>query len=206
MKAYSLAPLMLLLASCGSSGGRPVSLDQGVSGDGGTCKAEGFVCAKASDCCAGLTCTNTVCTNAGGVTDMASKPKDFSMGSNKLVCGALLGCVNDCNGDSTCIQNCAAKAGQNAIGLFNNVLVCLFGDQQSGKSGACTDFNNGVCDTGAPNYNPTACDTCLTKAQGQGGACYNTLLLCLADCNIDSDCDQLTCGGGACTCQNGQCG
>ena len=89
--------------------------------------------------------------------------------------------------------------------LFGTLYVCLFGDGQA-VPGACPESNGGVCDQSAGNYNPNNCDACLQKAQMQGGACYMKLLQCLADCNIDEDCAQLTCGGKPCSCQSGVCG
>lgn len=214
MRAHNLVFSMVILsglgalAACGvSSRGVLPRLDGGTGDMSGSCRTEGFACVKSADCCPGLTCTNTVCTNpGGGGGDLASKPRDMAMGGGgALVCGALLSCVNDC-ADEQCFQACAQASTAKARQLFGAVLTCLFGDSMTGARGACNDFNGGVCDGMAPNYNKAACDACLSKAQSQGGACYNTLLTCLADCAIDDDCAQLTCGGAACTCIGGVCG
>ncbi len=88
MRAHNLVFSMVILsglgalAACGvSSRGVLPRLDGGTGDMSGSCRTEGFACVKSADCCPGLTCTNTVCTNpGGGGVDLASKPRDMAMG------------------------------------------------------------------------------------------------------------------------------
>ena len=170
------------------------------------CHAQGFACVKSTECCGGLGCIGGVCTNpTADMAQMASKPDMARGGGNSLVCGGLLDCLGNCMGDPTCRQNCGMMASQLAVQYYNSVVTCIFGDMNLG-GGACPAFNGGVCDDTAPNYVDAKCTACINAATDQGGACFNKYIACLADCNVDNDCAQLTCGGQPCTCQQGVCG
>ncbi len=111
---------------------------------------------------------------------------DLAMGGGgqKTGCNGALGCINNCQDPNT-VQQCITTCRNNSTPAGWNKLVmliqCIFGSQTNNIPGACPDFNNGVCDSKAPNYNAANCDACVSKSQMQGGACYSTLMACLAD-------------------------
>lgn len=164
MRNLLLATMTTLMIGCGSGGGggviKPLL-------DGGT-KAD--------------MATNTPMPDLA----MNQQPKpDLAMNQGgKTGCNGALGCINACMDPNT-VQQCITDCRNGATAAGWNKLValiqCIFGSQMNNIPGACPDFNGGVCDSKAGNYNANNCDACVSKSQMQGGACYATLQACLND-------------------------
>jgi hypothetical protein len=209
MRASSIALLSLVALGCGGGAKRPTTGSSDMGSGGGACQVENFACQADGACCAGLLCVGNVCISPStGGADMATTPKpDLSTGGGGgggTVCSGIVSCENAAMSQQD-VQACLKAGSKTGLPLFQNLIVCLFGDSMSNTQGACSDFGGAVCDSSSMNYNKNNCNACLSAAQKMGGACYQALLMCAADCNSDSDCAQLMCSGAACTCQQHVC-
>ena len=95
----------------------------------------------------GNVCASGVCTASKCMTT-----------TTMLGCQDLIACINNCaQGDTTCINGCAAMASPTGKAQLQALITCV--------NGACPITNSGICDSTSASYNATNCGNCENTAQ-----------------------------------------
>lgn len=187
LTAVSLVVFAAGLAACGGSSGfrGSIRLDQGV--DAGKPPASPDLVVQppdlaTPDCAPGRTrcdgdCVDTSrdvanCGDCGNAcANGESCQGGVCRGAPMMMtgCKGAVGCLNMCM-DMTCQQTCLKNTTAKGQMLLQAALTCL--------QTACPRAKQGD-----PCFDPNAmaCDTCYSKAQAQGGACFKAISDCIAN-------------------------
>ncbi|MGE3671505.1 MAG: hypothetical protein AB7K71_17685 [Polyangiaceae bacterium] len=184
--AASAYALSVTACSSDSSSNRPLnaggSSNFGGAGGGGNTSSCGYTSQVACE----NTCLNGACC-------------ELALTCNQLGCGSLIDCVDACQSDGTCIDNCANQY-PNLVDPLLNMYGCLddcCAAGGSGGSGGGGSGGGGAGGSGGASCGFTSDDACYTSCIENtccslGGVCAANpeclaLNACAGDCSADDD-------------------